>query len=572
MIALLRSSLEHDRPAVPGVAAAVLLLSFANLLPTFWPRLDHQQAETFWMGVGLILLPCVFGLTARAALCLWLPAAAFLPSVVAYTLVAESPVRTWTFVVLLETHWSELERFWAAAFLSTVLAPLSVWLLWRIITRHVPAGHRLSWPAKIVIALMAGIVPAGYLARCGWDFGSMVAQRKLSATFPPGLAMSAWDAWRIRSQTESRRNVARDLEVTARSPAPREIYVLVIGESARFSSFQINGYQRETTPLLARTEGWLSFQEVAAPATVTLMSVPVLLTPSTAATLGGASALPSVLSIFKRAGFHTAWFSTQKKHGMYDTASSIFAGEADESLFLSGTFAPGSRPYASALDGALIKPVHDLLARNDPKLFVVLHTMGSHQHYCQRFPDEFNHFPSNRVLYQGSFLTGKFSAAERENLTNAYDNSIRYTDWVLSQLVETLSATHAVSALYYVADHGQNMGDSPTLPFAHGCVTRDVIHVPLLVWLSSEYRTRRAGSAAALESHLRTPFSADRTFHTVIDLAGLDCRFLNRTRSFASASFEIGPRLVRDLAGRVLDFDALKNRSPGPDQTKGRAE
>jgi glucan phosphoethanolaminetransferase (alkaline phosphatase superfamily) len=517
---------------------------------------------TFLMGLGIVLLPAVFSLSARKTLLLWLPFAFFLPAAMIYTLVTESPLREWALVVFMETNWHELERFWYGAAGAVLLGPLAVWLLWRLIVRKVPAGHRLGWASRVSIAILALVLPVSNFARSGWEYGSMLNQRKLSAAFPVGLAVSVWSAWNIRQNLQNRGAVGQDLVVHAASaPSPeREIYVLVIGESARFSSFQINGYARETTPLLAKTPGLLNFQNVTAPATFTLMSVPALVTPATVLHFARAASLPSVVGVFRRAGFCTAWLSTQMKHGMYDTACSMFANDADTSQFLSGSFAPGGGNYASAMDGDLLEPTRELLARHDPRLFVVLHTMGSHHHYCDRFPAAFNHFPCYPMRYSGNPLTGHFNAEQQRNLTNAYDNSILYTDWVLSQLIESLSATHSVAALYYVSDHGQNKGDAPVLPFAHGNVTRDVVHVPMLVWLSPEYRQQRPRQTQALESHLTTPFSAETTFHTLVDMAGLDCSLLDRSQSAASETFHPRPRLVRDFEGSIIDYDkALKN-------------
>ena len=560
MWARFRASLDRDRVAFPGLIMGALILSLPNLLTVFWPHFAQRPAETFLMGLGIIMLPCVFSVPVRTTLFLWLPFALFIPATMIYTLATENPLREWAFVVFMETDWKELERFWYGAIAAIVLGPLMLWFFWRFISKHAVSRHRLGWASRTLIVLFALIIPASYYARAGWEFGGMITQRKMSTAFPAGIVVSSWSAWNIRHKFADRSNIAHDVTVHASSPAPREVYVLVIGESARFGSFQVNGYERETTPLLAKTQGLLSFQNVIAPATVTLMSVPLLLTPATAVRLGHAASMASVVSVFKKAGFHTAWLSTQKKHGMYDTSCSIYSNDADEARFLSGNFAPGSGLYASAYDGDLLEPFRELLARNDSKLFIVLHTMGSHQHYCDRFPVTYNHFPCDLARYHGSFLTGTFSAEQQRNLTNAYDNSILYTDWVLSQLIESLNGVHAVSALYYVSDHGQNKGDAPVLPFAHGNVTPDVLHVPLLVWLSPEYHARRAEQTHALESHRSTPLSADSTFHTLLDIAGLECSLLDLHQSAANAQFTPGPRMVRDLQGGLINYDeAVKN-------------
>ncbi|MDB6140644.1 MAG: sulfatase family protein [Verrucomicrobiaceae bacterium] len=540
---------------------AVLLLSLPNLLTAFYPRVDPTQAESFWLGIGLILLPAVFGLAVRPTLLLWLPLVALMPATMLYTLYTGSPLREWAFVVLMETDAKELARFWSAAVAALVLAPLVVWLVWWFIHRHIGKGHRLGWLTRVVVIIFALVIPAANIKDSGWEFGTLATQRKLSATYPIGPVVAAAAAFQIRHNLEARGSIAQDIAVTPSAVKQREIYVLVIGESARAGSFQLNGYERETTPLLAKTDGILSFKDVSAPATVTLMSVPLLLTPARAPWLGKAAGMPSVVSIFKQAGFHTAWLSTQRKHGRYDTSCSIYANDAHESRFLSGSFAPGVGTYESAFDGELVAPVCELISHHDPKLLIVLHTMGSHQHYGERVPPGFNPFNSYPARCEPDPMTGKYSAEQVRNLTNAYDNSIRYTDEVLSRLIGALAATHAVSVLFYISDHGQNKGDAKVLPFAHGSMTRDVVQLPMILWLSPEYRVHYPDKAAALSSHLATPFSADTTFHTLTDMAGLDCPLLNRQRSVASAGFQPGKRLLRNLDGVVVDYDEALARA-----------
>lgn len=535
----------------------VLFLSLPNLLAVFWPGVNRHYVENFWLGVGVLLAPCVFSFPVRTALRLWLPLAAFIPALITYHLVTGEPLREWAFVVLAETDWSELERFWGPALLALLEAPLAMWFLWWFTGRHVPAHHRFGGLARAVVLTCLVVMPLGQMILGGWALGWRVTMKRLATTFPANLPVSAWRAWDIRKDFEGRAGVGDQLHVQSTPSKKREVYVLVLGESARFDSFQINGYARETTPLLAKTAGLLSFQDVIAPAPVTSMSVPLLMTPASPEGLDRASSLPSVVSVFRQAGFHTAWYSTQRKHGMYDTASSMFARDAHVSLFLSGSFAPGGGRYPAEHDGALLQPLRALLEEGHQRLFVVLHTMGSHQNYADRYPPEFNHFPAVRVEVASRPFVRDLTAEQRQNLTNAYDNSIRYTDWLLAQIIETLAQARAVSAMMYVADHGQNMGDAETLPFAHGNITRDVMHVPFLVWLSPEYRAARPGRTTALESHVGIPFTASAVFHTLVDVAALQCAALDVRRSAADAGFHPGPRLLRDLKGEILDYDKL---------------
>lgn len=563
MIARLRSSFAQEKEVIPGLMGAVTLLSLPNLIPVFWPGFSTVQAENFWLGVGLILLPCVFSLPVRAALFLWVPAAALVPALVVYHLASGNVLREWALVVFMETNASELQRFAAHAAVAGLLAIPAGWGYWLFVKRQVVPGKRLGWLSRLVVVVLILACLQITANRYGGQMKREGCLIQLSGTFPVGPLVAAARAVQIRQGMDRRRSLDQKVNVTPAAVLPaaaREIFVLVIGESARCASFQLHGYARETNPLLMKTTGLTSFQDVLAPATVTLMSVPLLLTPARAPWLGRASELPSVISVFKKAGYHTAWYSSQRKHGRFDTASSIFAGDADDARFLSGVFAPGTGDYASVYDGALIQPVTELIAQGHQRQLIVLHTMGSHQHYGDRYPVEFNHFPSYPAVCRGNLLAGRFDAEQIRNLTNAYDNSIRYTDWVLAELIATLEATHAVSALYYIADHGENAGDAPVLPFAHGNLSRDVLQVPMMVWLSPEYAQQRPAQARAVRAHANAPLSGDCTFHSLVDLAALETPLLDRRRSVASDQLQAGPRQLRDMEGRLVEFAELPAR------------
>ncbi|QIF03855.1 sulfatase-like hydrolase/transferase [Roseimicrobium sp. ORNL1] len=571
MIAFLKKSIEHDKRCLPGVVMAVLFLSLPNLVVVFWPRVEKYHVEGFWLGVGILLAPCVFFVSARTALRLWVPLAAFIPALIAYQLVAGAPMREWALVVLSETNWSELERFWVPAVLAVLAAPLAVWFLWWFTGRYIPEGHRLGWLARSVILLCLVVIPLGQVVFGDKALDTQVAMKRLGTTFPANLPFSAWRAWKIRADFAGRPALQEQIHARSEPIGTREVYVLVLGESARFDSLQIHGYPRETTPLLAKMTGVLSFRDVIAPAPITTMSIPLLVTPASPENLQQTASLPSVVTIFRRAGFHTAWYSTQRQHGMYDTASSIFARDADESRFLSGTFAPGRERLPSEHDGALLQPLRDLLAGGHERLFIVLHTMGSHQNYADRYPPEFNHFPAQRLDIASRPFVRALTEDQRQNLTNAYDNSIRYTDWFLTQVIDVLAKADAVSYMIYISDHGQNRGDAETLPFAHGNVTPDVMHVPMLVWLSPAYRALRRERVASLESHVSTPFTGSALFHTVVDAAALQCAALEPRLGAANAQFHPGPRLLRDMRGDILDYDKLPMiaKSSNPPATAG---
>ena len=115
-----------------------------------------------------------------------------------------------------------------------------------------------------------------------------------------------------------------------------------------------------------------------------------------------------------------------------------------------------------------------------------------------------------------------------------------------------LDEQHAVSGFYYVSDHGENDGNAAYLPFGHGTLSRQVLHVPLLIWLSPEYRRVRTRQTTALEDHLAAPVSSTTTFHTLLDLAGVGT---DGAQSIASPEYRPAARLVTNLHGDLKDYD-----------------
>ena len=230
--------------------------------------------------------------------------------------------------------------------------------------------------------------------------------------------------------------------------------------------------------------------------------------------------MPSSLNVFKKAGYRVHWLSTQHKHGPFDTTVSVFARDADDTAFIGGKLDIDSGD--PALDSELLPRVREILSKKEQRVFLVLHTMGSHARYTRRYPASFNHFPADPAICEQVNELTKLDENINRELVNAYDNTVRFTDYVLPQLIEMLKAENAVSTLVYVSDHGENMGDEKIgAPFAHGTLTKSVLHVPLIAWASPEFRELYPAQMAALRAHVNTPFSSDTTFHLLVDLAGI---------------------------------------------------
>lgn len=322
-----------------------------------------------------------------------------------------------------------------------------------------------------------------------------------------------------------------------------EVYVMVIGETARAMNFSLYGYQRDTNPRLSKTPGLVTFSDVTTQSNTTHKSVPMLLSLASASDFERLFHEKGILQAFREAGFHTVFLSNQRpNHSFID-----FLGEqADQWLFLkTGDANPAGRELAEAPDkdgnyyDADLLPILDrILARKRKKEFIVLHTYGSHFNYMDRYPREMAHF-----------LPDTHCEAKKENrpdLINAYDNTIRYTDLVLSGVIERLSRHGGMSAMLYTSDHGENIFDDSHKLFLHASprASEYELRVPFLVWTSQSFRHQEPAVAQALSANRHKQAQSSRSaFHTMLHIGGVSTRFRQDHESLASPAYRTAPLL-----------------------------
>ncbi|MCT6698673.1 phosphoethanolamine transferase [Rheinheimera sp. 4Y26] len=325
--------------------------------------------------------------------------------------------------------------------------------------------------------------------------------------------------------------------------AERQIYVLVIGETLRPDRLQLNGYPRATTPRLAGLGDVVSFTNMVSPWAWTRMSVPVILSRKSAQDHSYFSRETSVVAAFKEAGFATAWLSTQSPLGVHDSSVALHASEADEVQYLN----PVGYKKEGFYDDVLVGAFSRVLEKGEAKQLIVLHTLGSHFSYSDRYPDSFDLFqPSGK----GEAL-GMHDRANKEKLNNAYDNTVAYTDYLLFNLIRQLEKQQAISSLLLVSDHGENLFDGDCDKSGHGHNTEFDYRVAALWWGSAEFKAKYPQQTQLLQQRRDVPLITSQTFHTMLDLAQLRYADERLAQSFASTQFVPPQRILAS----GIDFD-----------------
>jgi len=341
--------------------------------------------------------------------------------------------------------------------------------------------------------------------------------------------------------------LAKDFHFGAtRADAPQgpELYVLVVGESSRRHDWELYGYGRDTNPELAKTDNLVVFQDVITQAAVTRMSVPLILTRGSIENEQRAMRERSIVSVFREAGFATHWLSTQQRDP-FTGAINRYPKEADSARF-----------FERRHDGVLVDALEDLLARDGPrqqKMFVVLHTLGSHFTLTSRYPRSYAVFPDG---LESSFLPdGNSGWTDRQHLVNAYDNTIVYTDHVLAQLIGVLQKRPGIKGLFYVSDHGDNLRDDARDLFGHYHNNEYDLPIPMLFWHSDEYARRYPEKIAAARANASRPLNTRAVFYSMTDMAGigLDDRDVSRLSVFSPDLVDV--RRITLGVPKNFDFD-----------------
>ena len=254
--------------------------------------------------------------------------------------------------------------------------------------------------------------------------------------------------------------------VIAVKPA-HQVYVVVIGESVRRDAMGAFGGQWDNTPFVSHVNGVL-FQNYLSAASSTQQSLGLTLT------LVGKDEQPqyqnNIVTLAKRAGFHTYWFSNQGQLGNYDTAIASIAKRADNVHFLKN----GNFFSQDTQDMDLLKFTNDALSENSeaPKL-IVYHLMGSHPKACERTHHQYATFVNNEEV-------------------SCYLHSITQTDSFLASLHQQLQNSGKDFSMIYFSDHGLafNERGSQSEYLSHNDQYQQNYQVPMFITSSGDTHQR----------------------------------------------------------------------------------
>lgn len=352
------------------------------------------------------------------------------------------------------------------------------------------------------------------LASLGWAYASVPNYAISEDIFPVNVIDNFIISCKRVKQNNNYLKTSADFRFNAEATHPteaKEIYVVVIGETGRADNYGIFGYDRDTTPLLSKTSGLVTFSKVLSESNTTHKSVPMLLSLINAENFDSINYQKSIITAFNEAGFATAFISTQPLNRSY---IDYFGNEAKYVNFVNAN----CTGQQFKKDEILLTELEYILnSTNQQKQVIFIHTYGSHFNYTDRYDRRFAHFLPDYAK--------EATARNREALVNAYDNTILHTDYLLHSIIVQLEKrTDAVTAMLYVTDHGEDIFDDNRERFLHASPTPTYwqLHVPMMIWMSDAYRSAFPEKWDNACNHTACNISSSRAFApTVLDVAGI---------------------------------------------------
>ncbi|ATX86937.1 phosphoethanolamine transferase EptA [Klebsiella aerogenes] len=353
------------------------------------------------------------------------------------------------------------------------------------------------------------------------DYASVFRNNKeLVKSLSPSNSIVALNSWYAHNRMDNLPlvKIGEDAKQKAvmHNGARKNLTIVVLGETSRAENFSLGGYDRETNPRL-KQDDVVYFPKTTSCGTATAVSVPCMFSNMPRAHYDEELAhhQEGVLDILQRAGVQVLW---NDNDGGCKGACDRVPHQNVTNLNLSGECIDGE-----CYDDVLFHNLDSYIDNLQQDGIIVLHTIGSHG------PTYYNRYPAEFKKFTPTCDTNEIQSCTQQQLTNTYDNTILYVDYVVDKAIKLLQSKQDkfTTSLVYLSDHGESLGEDGVylhgLPYSIAPDTQK--HVPMLLWLSPDYQQRYGVSSQCLQQQAKTnDYSQDNLFSTLLGLLGVDTR------------------------------------------------
>jgi heptose-I-phosphate ethanolaminephosphotransferase len=329
--------------------------------------------------------------------------------------------------------------------------------------------------------------------------------------------------------------------------AESELHVFIIGESADRDHMGCYGYHRNNTPMMeGMSKELFLFSDVISIHNNTIPNMKKMMTLANYESDESFFEKGSLIHYLRKGGYETHWISNQNPIGKYDTMTTVLAKACDSVYFVNRT----ESFIEHSSDEKILPIFEEVLSRNTSRSqFVFIHLMGSHSPFKLRYPHEYDRFNGN--------IDGK--TKNQSEIINDYDNSILYSDYIVSQIIQIAKDTNRYASVLYISDHGLEVYENGSYC---GHSLYEGLEIPFVLWVSDEYKKSNARKVESFSGYIERKYSSDDIFFSICDLLNMRFESFRANRSIFSDSFRANTRYVgMPNKATMWDYDSAPERA-----------
>ena len=344
----------------------------------------------------------------------------------------------------------------------------------------------------------------------------------------------------IRAYRELSSHLDADVELTRNDSKIKNV-VFILGESTNRNHMHLYGYYLPNTPNLddMAARGEISvFRDVVSPHSTTIAVLSKLFTFCNHESDKPWYEYSNLIDIMNSAGYKTYWLSNQESSGIWGNVAQIYAAHSNVSHF---TRIRDSREDDGLEDGALFPLVDEAIAqRDEQKNFYVVHLMGGHGLYYNRFPYIFTKFTKDDIQLEVN--------EAQKTVIAQYDDALYYNDYIVSGIIDKFRCTGEDSIVVYVPDHGEAVYDEGGFTgHIEENPSRHMIEIPVIIWASDRFKELHPEKWAAIQAAVDNPYMTDDMIHTMLDIVDVQTADYDPARSIINRKFDASrPRIFDD--------------------------
>ena len=319
--------------------------------------------------------------------------------------------------------------------------------------------------------------------------------------------------------------------------------VFILGESTNRNHMHLYGYPMENTPNLDelfKKGEIVFFKDVVSAHSTTVASLSKIFTFCDHESDKPWYEYNNLIDIMNAAGYKTHWLSNQESSGIWGNVAQIYAAHSNVSHY---TQIRDSKEDEGRVDGELFPLVDNAITGigDSTRNFFVIHLMGAHLAYYNRYPFEFAKFNETNIRLPG------FNDEQKQVIAQ-YDNALFYNDYIVSGIIDKFRETNSDTIVIYLPDHGEAVYDEGGV---NGHIeenpSRHMIEVPLIMWASEKFKQNHPEKWSMIQEAIQNPYMTDDMIHTVLDIADIYTADFDPAKSIINPDFnQLRPRIFDD--------------------------